>query len=124
MLKPYLKDEPAASELLAENRRMIVETINDLRRIVRALRPIYLEELGLAPALQTLARDLKLDDEVTVHFEQQGSPTRLAPEHEMALYRIAQEALNNAWQHGNASQIWLAVHFEDAHVLVSVRDIC
>lgn len=122
MLKPYLKDDPAASEMLAENRRMIVEILNDLRRIVRALRPIYLEELGLAPALQTLARDLKLDDEVTVHFEQQGSPKRLTPEHEMALYRIAQEALNNAWQHGRASQIWLTVTFEETHVQISVRD--
>ncbi len=122
MLKPYLKDDPAAGDMLAENRRMIVDTINDLRRIVRALRPIYLEELGLAPALQTLARDLKLDDKVTVHFEQQGSPKRLTPEHEMALYRIAQEALNNAWQHGRASQIWLAVTFEETHVQISVRD--
>lgn len=122
MLKPYLKDDPAAGEMLAENRRMIVEIINDLRRIVRALRPIYLEELGLAPALQTLARDLKLDDKVTVHFEQQGSPKRLIPEHEMALYRIAQEALNNAWQHGRASQIWLTVTFEETHVQISVRD--
>ena len=42
MLKPYLKDDPAASEMLAKNRRMIVEILNDLRRIVRALRPIYL----------------------------------------------------------------------------------
>lgn len=122
MLKPYLKDDPAAGDMLAENRRMIVEIINDLRRIVRALRPIYLEELGLATALQTLARDLELDDAVSVHFEQEGSPKRLAPEHEMALYRIAQEALNNAWQHGHASQIWLTVRFEDTHVQIAVRD--
>lgn len=122
MLKPYLKDDPAAGTLLAENRGMIVDTIKDLRRIVRALRPIYLEELGLAPALQTLARDLALDDKVTVHFQQEGFPKRLAPEHEMALYRIAQEALSNAWQHGHASQIVLTVRFEDAHIQVSVRD--
>lgn len=122
MLKPYLKDDPAARELLAEIRAMIVDTINDLRRIVRALRPIYLEELGLAPALQTLARDLGQDNTMSVHFEQNGSPKRLTPEHEMALYRIAQEALNNAWQHGKASDIWLTVTFAAEHVTVSVRD--
>ena len=122
MLKPYLKDDPAAKELLAEIRAMIIETINDLRRIVRALRPIYLEELGLAPALQMLARDLGLDDKMTVHFDQYGSSKRLIPEHEMTLYRIAQEALNNAWQHAAASDIWLTVTFEAEHVTVSVRD--
>jgi signal transduction histidine kinase len=122
MLKPYLKDDPAASALLAEIRAMIGETIDDLRRIVRALRPIYLEELGLAPALQMLARDLGLDDKIAIHFEKTGTPQRLIPEHEMALYRIAQEALNNAWQHSAASQIWLTVQFEPSQVTISVRD--
>jgi signal transduction histidine kinase len=122
MLKPYLKDDPAASALLAEIRAMIGETIDDLRRIVRALRPIYLEELGLAPALQMLARDLGLDDKIAIHFEKAGTPQRLIPEHEMALYRIAQEALNNAWQHSAASQIWLTVQFESSQVTISVRD--
>jgi signal transduction histidine kinase len=98
MLKPYLEDDPAASEELSKIREMIIEIVNDLRRIVRALRPVYLEELGLAPALQMLARDLGLDDKMVVHFEKTGAPQRLPPEHEMALYRIAQEALNNAWR--------------------------
>ncbi len=122
MLKPYLKDDPAAAALLAEIRTMIGATIDDLRRIVRALRPIYLEELGLAPALQMLARDLGLDDKIAVHFEKTGTPQRLIPEHEMALYRIAQEALNNAWQHSGASQIGLTVEFEASQVTITVRD--
>lgn len=122
MLKPYLKDEPAASDLLSEIRTMIVEIIDDLRRIVRALRPIYLEELGLAPALQMLARDLGLEEKMTVHFEKTGVPQRLISEHEMALYRIAQEALNNAWQHSEASQIWLSIQFETDQVTITVRD--
>lgn len=122
MLKPYLKDEPAASDLLSEIRTMIVEIIDDLRRIVRALRPIYLEELGLAPALQMLARDLGLEEKMTVHFEKTGAPQRLISEHEMALYRIAQEALNNAWQHSEASQIWLSIQFETDQVTITVRD--
>jgi signal transduction histidine kinase len=122
MLKPYLKDDSAASALLAEIRAMIGETIDDLRRIVRALRPIYLEELGLTPALQMLTRDLDLDDKIAIHFEKTGAPQRLIPDHEMALYRIAQEALNNAWQHSGASQIWLTVQFEAGQVTIMVRD--
>lgn len=122
MLKPYLKDDPAAAGLLSEIRVMIVAIIDDLRRIVRALRPIYLEELGLAPALQMLSRDLGLEEKMAVRFEKAGTPQRLMPEHEMALYRIAQEALNNAWQHSGAAEIWLTVQFEPSQVTLTVRD--
>jgi len=122
MLKPYLRDDPAAAAKLAEIRGMIATAIDDLRRIVRALRPAYLEELGLAPALEMLARDLELDGQLAIHFEKQGAPQRLAPEHEMALYRIVQEALNNAWQHSGGSNIWLTVRFETERVTITVRD--
>ena len=122
MLKPYLKEDPVPSQLLAEIRAMIAATINDLRRIVRALRPVYLEELGLAPALNMLARDLGLEDQMAVHFEKVGTAQRLIPDHEMALYRIAQEALNNAWQHSGASQVWVTVQFEAGQVTITVRD--
>jgi signal transduction histidine kinase len=122
MLKPYLTDDPAAAELLVGIRAMIAETIEDLRRIVRALRPVYLETLGLVPALQMLAHDLELDESMAIHFEKTGVPRRLAPEHEIALYRIAQEALNNARRHSGASQVWLSVQFGDKQITVSVRD--
>lgn len=122
MLKPHLRDDPAAAARLAEIRGMIAATIDDLRRIVRALRPVYLEELGLTPALEMLARDLERDGRFAIHFEKHGAPQRLAPEQEVALYRIAQEALNNAWQHSSGSDIWLIVRFDAGGVTITVRD--
>jgi len=122
MLKPHLRDDPAAAASLAEIRSMIAAAIDDLRRIVRALRPTYLEELGLAPALEMLARDLERDGQLAIHFEKHGAPQRLAPEHEMALYRIVQEALNNAWQHSGGSKILLTIRFETKRVTITVRD--
>lgn len=122
MLKPHLRDDPAAAARLAEIRGMIAATIDDLRRIVRALRPVYLEELGLTPALEMLARDLERDGRFAIHFEKHGAPQRLAPEQEVALYRIAQEALNNAWQHSSGSDIWLIVRFDTGGVTITVRD--
>lgn len=120
MIAPHLKDDSEAADLVAETRLMIMQTLDELRRVVRALRPVYLEELGLVPALQMLARDL--DQQITVTFEKTGSPHRLAAEKEIAIYRIAQEALNNARRHSEASQIWLTVQFDDHQITVSVRD--
>lgn len=69
-----------------------------------------------------LARDLERDGRFAIHFEKHGAPQRLAPEQEVALYRIAQEALNNAWQHSSGSDIWLIVRFDTGGVTITVRD--
>jgi signal transduction histidine kinase len=122
VLKRYLNDDPAGQDVLAEVRGMTAEAIEDLRRIIRAMRPIYLEDFGLVPALEVLARDCSASGDADVHFEKEGMPHRLPPEQEMTLYRVAQEALNNARRHSDASKIWLKVRFEPEEVIVSIRD--
>ena len=122
-LKRYLADSPEAAALLDELRQMTTQAVDDLRRTVRAMRPVYLEELGLTPALEMLAHDQRLDNQsIEVAFEKTGQPRRLPAEHEMALYRIAQEALTNAWRHSGARNAWLSVSFGEDGVTVSVRD--
>lgn len=73
-------------EILAE------DTVQNLRRIIRALRPIYLDDLGLMTALEMLAREIKSP---RVIFHSTGQERRLDRNIELVLYRIAQEALNN-----------------------------
>jgi signal transduction histidine kinase len=51
-----------------------------------------------------------------------GAECRLAPDVEMALYRMAQEALSNIVRHANASHAWLDLEYEDQLVLLTVRD--
>lgn len=123
MLKRHLGDEPEAAALLDELREMAAQTMDELRRIIRAMRPIYLEELGLAPALDMLAKDIDASTPgLTVSFTQEGDVLRLPAAHEMALYRIAQEALNNARQHSRADRVSLAIHYMDGRVVLSVQD--
>jgi signal transduction histidine kinase len=122
-LKQYVADHPEAVDVLADLRAMTLQAVEDLRRIIRAMRPVYLEELGLVPALEMLVHDLNLSERaIDVSFEKHGDPVRLAPDHEMALYRVAQEALNNVWQHSGASHAWLVVRFADGEIVISVRD--
>ncbi len=123
VLKRHLPDDdPSGQDLLSELRGMIAESINDLRRIIRGMRPIFLEDLGLAPALEMLARDLNLISDIPIRFEKCATPRRLPPAHEMALYRMAQEAITNARKHSQAANIWLTVSFEPDEVVVKVRD--
>ena len=112
-------DTPTALESLRAARALTQNTLDELRRLIRALRPIYLEDLGFLPALEMLAREIP---EPPVEVLITGEPRRLKPEVELAAFRVAQEALANAVQHAGASQITLVVAFGDRELILSVGD--
>ena len=102
--------------------KLVQQTIINLRRTVRGLRPIYLEDLGLAAALEMLADETRQNTEIPIHFRIEGSIYRLAPEEELAFYRIAQETLSNVTRHAQAKQAWLEIHFSPQQVRLVTRD--
>ena len=71
------RGSPDAADRLAELRQWTVSLLDGVRRVIRALRPIYLEDLGLPSALEMLAHDVEASSGVHVHLELQGSPIRL-----------------------------------------------
>ena len=88
------------------------QTVENLRRLTHALRPIYLEDLGLVTALEMLARETGQANHLQVDFQQSGQERRLSREVELALYRIAQETLNNVVHHAKAKNAVLSIIFE------------
>ncbi|WP_293000810.1 GAF domain-containing sensor histidine kinase [Mycobacterium sp.] len=91
-------DAGEASTQLAEARELVGLTLGEARAAISGLRPPVLDDLGLAGGLASLARSIPhLDTELDL------ADVRL-PEHiEIALYRIAQEGLQNIVKHANAS---------------------
>ncbi|NMB90791.1 MAG: sensor histidine kinase [Chloroflexi bacterium] len=100
--------DPAVFEELKD---MMRQTMAGLRRTVGGLRPIYLEDLGLAAALQMLARELGNGNGLRVEFALHGEERRLPPEVEMAFYRLAQETLHNVARHSGAGQASLDLSY-------------
>ena len=96
-------------ELLNEMRVTQMATIEELRRIVNDLRPVYLEDLGFLPALEMLAHQANARGQVHVQIKTATEIQRLALDVELAAYRITQEALNNALQHAHAQEILIEV---------------
>ncbi len=121
LAQPSVKD-PAAARLLAELESLAEGTIESVRRLTRALRPIYLEDLGLVTALEMLARESSSPDGLKVEFLRSGQERRLSKEVELALYRIAQEALNNVARHARASRASLVVNFDEDGIHLEVSD--
>jgi signal transduction histidine kinase len=113
---------PEAAERLAELRRLTASLIEEVRRVIRALRPNYLEDLGLLPAIEMLTRDLQTTADVQTTFSTDGQPRRLPPGQEIAIYRIVQEALNNTARYASAKSVNVSTIFNPTEFLIRVQD--
>jgi signal transduction histidine kinase len=111
-----------AHAALAELRQTEQATVGELRRIIGALRPIYLEDLGFVPALEMLVRQSTNLTAAELHLEAGDRVHRLSPGVELAAYRVAQEALRNAVEHAQATHITLRVQCRDDRLHLTVID--
>ncbi len=122
MAQRAVSTDPAkASRHLEQLHETLDEMVRNLRHLIRAMRPSYIEDLGLTPALEALCIQHTDTDHITVSFRVQGTPRRLPINHELGLYRIAQEAITNAIRHGQARHIEVELHFDERVALI-IRD--
>jgi len=114
-------DTCGARETLLKTRALDDATLDGLRRLIRGLRPVYLEDLGFLPALEVLVGEIR-EGGVAAQVLVNGAPRRLPAEVEVAAFRIVQEALGNAVRHAQARQITLAVTFGERELTLAVQD--
>ena len=112
----------SALSLLEQLRLTGQQMAQELRRLIGALRPVYLEDLGLVPALEMLVRQAAEQGAGEVRFGSPQTIERIEPLVELAAYRIVQEALNNAQQHAQAQQVTIQVACEAQMLVLSVAD--
>lgn len=110
----------AARTELDAAKELVDEALDEARAAIYDLRPATLDDLGLVPALQALASRI-FDAEVSVAIDTdilEGLPSHL----ETALYRIAQESLNNIRKHACAKNVTVAIHRSAGEVFVEIQD--
>ncbi|MFQ5556685.1 MAG: sensor histidine kinase [Acidimicrobiales bacterium] len=117
-----LEGSSSSSSDSDELREHATVILNDLRRVARDQRPAMLDDLGLVPALEWLVSELRDRTDLEVVLEVTGRERRLAPETEVACYRIAQEAMRNAEAHASPTRIGLAIDFKDAGISLTITD--
>jgi signal transduction histidine kinase len=113
------KEIPERLEELRDQSDRILEGV---RRFSRDLRPPVLDDLGLLPALKWLATALEEQHSVAANIRVLGEQHRLPDEAELALFRIAQEALNNVRKHSGASAVEVTVDFRGGGITMVVAD--
>jgi signal transduction histidine kinase len=93
-----------------------------VRQLSLSLRPLQLDDLGLAAALRShLDRQASLG-RLTPHFETAQVPASVSPEIETACFRVAQEAINNVLRHAGARNLWVRLSSDAGRLALSVRD--
>jgi signal transduction histidine kinase len=113
--------EPARA-LLDDLRTRQVATVEELRRIIGDLRPVYLDDLGFLPALEMLVRSVDSRSETHVRLEYGSGLRRLSPDVELAAYRVTQEALNNALHHAQAQNVVVSVYCDAEGLTLTIAD--
>lgn len=101
---------------------MLDETMASVRRIASDLRPLMLDDLGLAAAIAWLASEsgrrmgIKIDLQLV-----EGQPL-LNPRASTALYRMVQEALTNVARHAQATAVRIDLHAQEGEMTLTVQD--
>jgi two-component system sensor histidine kinase UhpB len=112
------EDRTQLDELAA----IVQDSLEDVRRISRELRPEALDDLGLINALIALCSRVGEQSGIRVRRRLETLPVDLPPEVELAIYRIAQEALTNAMRHSNASRVDVSLEQENGEMVLRVKD--
>jgi signal transduction histidine kinase len=102
---------------LAAAKELATAALSEARAAITGLRPTVLDDLGLGPGLESLARSVP-----GIEAEVEIEPVDLPPHVEMALYRIAQEALHNVGRHSDAAHVTLFFGPVDGEARLVVAD--
>jgi len=110
-----------AADELEQATRIIGQSIRELRRIVTDLYPPALTELGLQEALRQNIECFR--KETGAQCRLRGGLTQdLSPVHQIVVYRVVQEALNNVRKHARASEVDINIGFQRGRFRVEIRD--
>ncbi|MBE9501594.1 MAG: PAS domain S-box protein [Chloroflexi bacterium] len=118
--KTYLLPDEVA--FLQYVRQELNRGLQGVHRFSQDLRPPILDDLGLLPALRSLANEMKAYDRIDVELRVLGGERRFTPEVELLIFRIVQEALSNTRRHAGASRAWVAVEFAEGKTRLTISD--
>lgn len=117
--------ERGVEEAIGEMRdlkKMVRSALYEVRRIIYDLRPMALDDLGLIPTLKKYLQTIEEYHKTTITFTYTGEVKRLSNRFEVAVFRLVQEAVQNALKHAEATTIQVEMELKKDHLLIVVKD--
>ena len=115
-------DAPQINDHVARIKSVAETTVQTVRNIALLLRPSMLDDLGLIAALEWQGREVSRRSEMEVEIQSAGVSDQLPDEYRICIYRLVQEALNNAARHSSAKNAKVTVEQTTDKILVSIAD--
>jgi len=113
---------PGAAERLSECAVLLREIVTGVRDVSSDLHPSILDYAGLIPALEQIGQKFEKRTGILVKLSNPDEDIRLPADKEIALFRIAQEALMNCLKHSDARTVAIALSEMPARVSLSIKD--
>ncbi len=114
--------EDEAAQMLRRSRDAAATALQDIRRVILALRPPALDDMGLFAALETYGRRTLRDAGIEPVVKTSGRPEGVPPLVENVVFRVAQEAINNVARHSGARTCRLTLTGTKTMVRARVED--
>jgi PAS domain S-box-containing protein len=115
-------NDGALRRRLEDSLKLVDATLQSIENVMADLRPALLDEYGLPAALAWYGQEYSQRTGILVDVEGGEAGRSLRPEAAVALFRIAQEALNNAAKHSSAIRITVALEEEGGELVLSITD--
>ncbi len=121
-LKTRLDDQARVQDVIGRMEQLAANGLTEMRRLIGALRPQLLDDLGIAAAAGYLVEQTGVRLGIRTGFREEGDFADLPAPLQVTLYRIVQEALTNIAKHAKANNIEVTLARTDSEVRVHVRD--
>ncbi|MFH1651875.1 MAG: histidine kinase [Chloroflexota bacterium] len=116
-------DDPGKiKRMLPDIRSLAVNTLDNVHKLIFDLRPSVLDDLGLLSALRWYAQNRLGQTGTRARVEVGGEERDLPPQVEIALFRVAQEAMNNIARHAQAHNVLISLEFKKKAVSLEIED--
>ncbi|GGA43781.1 sensor histidine kinase [Paenibacillus physcomitrellae] len=103
-------------------KQQVRSSLEEMRKVIFNLRPMALDDLGLVPTLRKYVHDYEEKTKIRTTFETRGKEQRLSSAMEAAIFRLVQEALNNAAKHAYPTFVGVEITYQAQMIKIVVQD--
>ncbi len=121
-LSKQLNGDEKGQETVQRIKTLAERTLQEVRNIALLLRPSMLDDLGLVAAVEWYAREMSRRGEIEVEVRSENVAEELADELKLCVYRVVQEALNNALRHARAKSVVVELAQTAGAIRVKITD--